>query len=489
MPPKRLPYYIIVLIGLLLYSCTVFFDLTYLDDQVLILENQPIISNLANIDQFFTDDVFFSSQNFYYRPLLNLSLMIDAQISGFQPWFYRLSNVSIHILVVSLLFALLRRLGISGKRSLFLSLFFLVHPVLVQAVAWIPGRNDSLLAIFALATFLFFLNFLEKNRPRDYIWCLFFFLLAMFTKEAAIVIPVLLGLYYLFINEKKINTQNKAMLLLGAGAIIFLWYLMRSLAIDQEIGGLSQIYISILENSPALIVGFGKFFWPFNLAIMPVLRDVNIYYGLSAVILFLIIALTKRLDKKWLVFGLVWFILFMLPAFINPNPVDFYYLLLLEHRLYLPFIGLILMFSNFKLPEIGLAKKILTEKSSVYLGVLVIVLFIILTALHLPNYKNRVAFWEFAVKKSPTSPLANRNLGVMYYFDGRLEEARAHYLKALELNPFEAMVHNNLAVIYLDEGRLEEAEAELRAELEINPGYDKAINNLQRLYNLKNQVR
>jgi len=489
MSPKRTPYYIIIVVGLLLYLGTVFFDFSYLDDQSLILENQPIINNLSNIGQIFTEDAFFSDKNFYYRPLLNLSLMLDAQVSGSYAYFYHLTNVFIHILVASLLFALLKRLKVSEKRSLFLSLFFLVHPVLVQAVAWIPGRNDSLLAVFVLATFLFFLKFLEKSRPRDYVWCLVFFLLAIFTKEVAIVIPVLLGFYYLFLNEKKISVQDKAMFFWGTGAVIFLWYVMRSLAIDQEIGSLSQAYISILENSPALIVGFGKFFLPLNLAIMPVLRDVNIYYGLSAVVLFLLIVFTKRLAKKWIAFGLIWFILFMLPAFVNPNPVDFYYLLLLEHRLYLPFIGLILMLSSFKLPERGLARKILTEKISIYLGVLVFILFIILAAFHLPNFKNRIAFWEFAVQKSPTSPLANRNLGAIYYFAGRTEEARQHFLKALELNPLETMAHNNLAVIYLDEGRLEEAEAELKAELEINPGYDKALNNLQRLYILKNQVR
>jgi len=147
------------------------------------------------------------------------------------------------------------------------------------------------------------------------------------------------------------------------------------------------------------------------------------------------------------------------------------------------------MFSSFKLPERGLARKILIEKASVCLGALVLILFLVLAALHLPNYQNRITFWEFAVQKSPTSPLANRNLGAMYYFDNRTEEARQHFLKALELNPLEVMAHNNLAVIYLDEGQLDEAEAELKAELEINPGYDKALNNLQRLYILKNEVR
>ena len=39
---------------------------------------------------------------------------------------------------------------------------FLLHPTLVHATAWIPGRNDSLLGIFVVATVLA----LDRASPR-----------------------------------------------------------------------------------------------------------------------------------------------------------------------------------------------------------------------------------------------------------------------------------------------------------------------------------
>ena len=147
------PYLLIILIGILLYVWTAFFDFSYFDDQALIVENSEIIGDVSNVGRLFVDDAFFSEQNFYYRPLLNLSLMLDMQVSGILPWFFHLTNSGLHILAACLLFAVLIKLHTSRGRALWLSLFILIHPALVQAVAWIPGRNDSLLAIFILSAF------------------------------------------------------------------------------------------------------------------------------------------------------------------------------------------------------------------------------------------------------------------------------------------------------------------------------------------------
>ncbi len=501
MASKVRPYLFIILIGLLLYSWTAFFDFSYLDDHDLIVANQEIISDFSNLGRVFTEDVFFSNSNFYYRPLLNASLMLEAQFAGSLPWLYHLTNVGLHILVASLIFAVLRQLKVSSKRSFWLAVFFLVHPALVQAVAWIPGRNDTLLAVFSLASFLFFLKFLENHKTTSYVACLSFFLLAIFTKEAAIILPFLMIFYYLLLAPQKLSRYENGLLIFGGVAVVFLWGLMRSLAIDGELGSISVLISSVLENSPALIIGLGKFFLPFNLAIMPVLRDTTIVYGLVGVALISLLAISGRLEKGWLAFGLLWFILFMLPSFVNPNPAEFYYLLLLEHRLYLPFIGLIFVFKDLKLP----ATKSESKKSSAaslklrnlatgpitIAAVLIILVFTVLSALHLPNFKNPVSFWSFAVAKSPNSPLANRNLGAMLYFENRLEEAEAAYRRALELNPREPMAKNNIGVIYRDRGDYEEAKELFLEEMELmnSASYYLAQRNLEYLHILQNRLR
>jgi protein O-mannosyl-transferase len=480
---RRLSYLLIIFFGLLLYSATVFFGFSYFDDQSLILENYQIISQPENIGRLFTDDAFFSEQNFYFRPLLNLSFMIDVQFSGEDAWFFHLANIFFHILAVCLLFSVLLFLGSPHIRSLFLSFVFLFHPVLVQAVAWIPGRNDSLLAVFILGSFLFFLRFLKENRILDYFLFLILFLLALFTKEAAIFFPFLLVFYYFFITSCKIKKTDKSALALGILAVVFIWLLFRSLAIDGSLGSAREIAWAILNFSPATIVAVGKFFFPFNLGIIPLLHETSIIYGLAAILLLAFLSFQKRIKINWLAFGLLWFLLFMLPAFLNPDPGKSYQLLMLEHRLYLPFIGLVFIFLNFK--DYGLKNKKLVLGAAF----IVLLLFAFLSARRLPYYQNPLSFWRYAVENSPNSPFAQRNLGAMLYYDGKPEEAEAAYNYSLELNPREPMVHNNLGVIYLDRGELEKAEKEFLQELEINPGYDKAISNLDNLLILKNRLR
>ncbi len=216
----------------------------------------------------------------------------------------------------------------------------------------------------------------------------------------------------------------------------------------------------------------------------PLLKDANLVFGLLAVAILVAIAIFKNgVSKKYLAFGLLWYLLFLLPSLINPDPKTSYYFL--EHRLYLPFVGLLIIIAQIKFFQ-----KIYYRRPIVYgIGLALLILFSTLSAFHLPNFRNRLVFWQSAVNRSPSAPMPARNLGVMLYFDNRSAEAIAAYRRALELNPKEPMAHNNIGVIYLNQGKLAEAETEFRKELEINPGYDRAIANLQDLLILKNQLR
>ena len=96
-------------------------------------------------------------------------------------------------------------------------------------------------------------------------------------------------------------------------------------------------------------------------------------------------------------------------------------------------------------------------------------------------FRDRLAFSQAAVRGSPHSALAHRNLGVTYQIAGDAELARRAYEAALAEDAAEPVVHNNLAVLYMAKGRLPEAERELRAELAVNPGYAPAEQNLARV--------
>lgn len=469
------PYFVIFVFGFLLYSQTLFFNYTYLDDQDLILNKQEILSSFKNIPEIFSSDAFLSSNRFYYRPLLNISLMVDAHLGGDLPFFYHLSNIFLHIIAATLLFIFLVRISKKRALSFFLSLIFLVHPVLTQAVAWIPGRNDSLLTVFILLAFISFFKFLENPRFKLYLFYLLFFFFSLLTKETAIFLPVLVAFYFLFVDSGKILKSDKYLLILGSGAVAFVWFLMRSFALGREPINYLDAFSGIINIFAAILVNFGKIVLPFNLSVFPILQDSTIIYGfISSLVLVAFVIYSKYKKQRIIIFSLLWFLFFLLPSFILLNTLpDF-----LEHRLYLSLIGFLILIS-----EIDWIKNLDFSNRKTKIYCLIFLLFFAgITFFHSMAFRDKLTFWQAAVKTSPHSPLAQKNLGAMYYLDGNFDAAYHYYSKSLELNPNEPMIHNNLGLIYELRGDEKKAEEEYLKELNLYPNYDNALLNLGNLY-------
>jgi len=483
---KWIPIWILSGLGLVLYFQVLFFGFTYLDDNNLILDNSIFLSHLSNIFPSFQIDVFhlFNHSAFYYRPILTVSFIFDYQLFGPSPFMFHFTNLLLHLLAACLVFIFLKKLNYRKELAYFFSLIFLVHPVLTQAVAWIPGRNDSLAAVFVLATFIFLIQYLEKNKLKYFVWHLIFLALAIFTKETAIFAILPMVFYLHFLDAKKTREQwEKAKIkegwwIFGWVLILLVWFLARNFVLRESTPiGFLEMLQSIYFNFPGLIQMAGKIFFPFNLSVLPILRNTTFVYGIiTTLLLFGLLLYTKNRRYVYIIFGFGWFLVFLLPAFIRPNPVgvaDF-----IEHRLYLPIIGFFIV-----LLETDLLKKIDFKKilHLIILGLILAMLFTI-TLVHSRAFANRLNFWENARKNSPDYPLAHRNLGAMYYLDGRLIEAEKEFKEALSLNPYEEMAHNNLGLIYENRNEFEKSEAEYMEEIRVNPYYDNAYYNLGILY-------
>ncbi|MCX6797809.1 MAG: tetratricopeptide repeat protein [Candidatus Falkowbacteria bacterium] len=539
------PFALLLLLGVILYSQTLFFDFSYLDDNNLILDNAQILSK-ANLGDIFSNDVFFSNQKFYYRPIMTLSLWVDFKLMEALPFWYHLSNIIFHVISAGLLFIFLQRLRLRRTLAWWASVVFLVHPVLSSAVAWVPGRNDILLTIFILASWLFFEAWLRRETWGAWLGHALFFALALFTKETAIFLPILILVYlFLFRNfslkeifkrptdsslptdsgsathnnysaleletggpkeseteagespgtldpainldaltaKPLINNQTKKIIILVSTWLtaLLVWFLPRSIVLENTDFNIFNLLGSIIKSWPAIFLYLGKIVLPLNLSVFPTLADSNWGPGLGVLVLLVVafIRWSPRPRRNYLIFGLAWFLLFLLPSFINPNPSapsGFF-----EHRLYLPLIGFMIVFL-----ELDFIKNLnfKATKTRIGLGVLIFI-FIVLTLNQSHIFRDRFAFWSGAVNMSPHSAFAHSNLGAMYYLSGDLPGAINQYQDALFLNNQEPMAHNNLGLVYLDQKKYPAAEKEFNLELAYNPNYDKALFNLGRLYYLQ----
>jgi len=202
------PFVVLFAAIFIIYGQSIFFELTYLDDNNLFIDHHEIISNIKSVGTIFSSDAFFSSNRLYYRPLLNFSFMMEAQFGGSNYLVYHLFNLFWHFLATALFFILLKRLSGRPLFSFLAALIFSIHPVISQAVVWLPGRNDSLLAVFILASFLSFLNYFKKPNLKNLLLYSLFFFLALLSKETSLFFPLLIFIYLLTKGKEKKLTKT-----------------------------------------------------------------------------------------------------------------------------------------------------------------------------------------------------------------------------------------------------------------------------------------
>ena len=476
---KGFPLLWFAILAFVLFSQSLNYSYTYLDDQTLILGNMTNLQSPSYLSKAFSEDVFHSpsGHGFYYRPLLTLSFMADAMIGKGSFFMFHFSNITYHILATFLLFLFLTEVGYDRARSFLFSLVFLVHPMVTQAVAWVPGRNDTLLAIYILASFLFWLKYLKKGHNGYLVLHLLFYLVALLTKENAVVLPLLIVLYSGFVLRTPLKTYR--LTALGWTVITILWAVIRykSLGGENSVSFSTQI-LSIVNSLPAVLPFLGKTIFPFDLSVFPILADmkISIILGILAIGVLAFLAGITR-PKPWFLyfFGILWFLVFLVPSFVSINNQIPNFS---EHRSYLSLVGIILF-----MMECNPVKKAdfsLMVPVACMAGLCL--LFGTLTFLHLPNFKNQFAFWQNAVDTSPSHAFNYNNLGAMYFLNNDLEKAEPFFRKALQINPVEPMANSNTGLICMRTDRPAEAEKYYLEEIRINPAYDHVYYNLGLLY-------
>ena len=243
--------------------------------------------------------------------------MIDSQFGKANPFPFHLTNILLHLLACGLLFRFLTKMNRKKEVAFLFSTVFTVHPVLTPAVAWIPGRNDSLLAVFVLLAVLSFLKFLETKKWADYAWHILFFALAAFTKETAIMLIPIFILYLFTLSKEKPFSFHHWILGLGWIVTLLFWGGLRSVALRghwQET--ISALAGNVLHNFPAVIQVWGKIFFPFNLSILPTMENTTFIYGIiSGLALIVALSLSHKVRHPYILFGFGWFFFFLLPTF------------------------------------------------------------------------------------------------------------------------------------------------------------------------------
>ncbi|HTY09256.1 MAG TPA: tetratricopeptide repeat protein [Candidatus Edwardsbacteria bacterium] len=456
------PYAWLAVLAAALYARTLFFGWSYFDDDHLVLANHQQLANLGNLLRAFATDVDWHSPGIYYRPVLTLSLMLDASWGGGAPPAYHLGNVLLHIAASCLVFRLFRLTGSRPGPALAWAAIFAAHPLCAQAVAWVPGRNDQLLCVFVLLAFIALLEFIERGQWRWFASGLASFALALLAKETALAFPLVALAWLLLAGHGRLNARSIAALVAGWIAVIIGYALLRQ--------GVVPAGIAALNGCGEMLAGLagyiGKLMLPVRLGVLPVPQDTSLIPGIAGLVMLALLLAARGVARiTGTAFGACWLLLLLAPVAVRSTESAYF----LEQRMYLPMIGGLLLLREARIFSWPGKRRVGAALLAAALALLSW-----RTLDHCSAFADDLSFWRNATATSPHSYFAHAVLGQRYAVRGQLDQAELELKRAAELRPQDARLWSDLGTVLLQQGKLEEATRALATAINIDPGQSAA---------------
>jgi protein O-mannosyl-transferase len=206
----------LLLLILITYSNT--FDTSWhFDDENNILNNKPL--HLTELSLPNIQKTFFANWNGsekLYRPVACLSFALNYYFGGTGVYGYHLINLIIHFLSAIFLFLFVyHTLNLPilkaryGPNSYFIALLsavlWAINPVQTQAVTYVVQRMTSMAGLFCIMAMYFYLKG-RTSAPKllsgaHYFFCVVCGILALGSKENAVMLPMVILLYDLFLVQ------------------------------------------------------------------------------------------------------------------------------------------------------------------------------------------------------------------------------------------------------------------------------------------------
>lgn len=426
------------------------------DDTVYVYEN-PYIQSFSseNLHQIFTEPM---AHN--YHPLTMLSLAVNYHFSELNPFGYHLTNLLLHLANVFWVFWLV--FWLSGKRiemSVIVSLLFGIHPMHVESVAWIAERKDVLYAFFFLPALIAYIRYIKTHKWSFFAVSLMLFTLSLFSKPAAIVLPVLLFLFDFWFKrplKPKIIAEKIPFFIL---ALLFSYLTFNAQSATGAVVSLNAY--TPFTRFMAACYGFSmyiiKMMVPYNLTVYypyPLLNDgFPAFYYIFPVLSVVIGAVTLYSLRftKTIFFGMVFYLINLILVL---QLVTIGGTMMSERYTYIPYIGLFFI--------VGWGYLRLASKWKNYRRAFTTVLAVytllmgIFTWNRCKVWKDSMTLWTDSIEKMP-NVIAYNNRGELYFEAKEYDLALKDVDAAVALNFGYMQSYKNRGLLYSVTNQFEKA--------------------------------
>ena len=481
-PPMSLLLALIVAVTALTWFPVLRNDFVHWDDTHLILEN-PLVRS-------FSPQIFTTFDPELYIPLTLFTFQVEHALFGFDPFFFHLDNLLLHIVNGLLVFAFLAFLRPSDRTgtsraagdgcaarwcAVFGALLFALHPLHAEAVAWVSARKELLFTAFFLASIIAYILSRRtsaahpQNTSVRRLWhflSLLFFLLSLLAKATAITLPIVLLLL-----DYREGRKLSGSLMRGKWAHWMLALLFGLIAIIGQRASTFPLtpFASLLLAARSIVFSLTKLLLPIHLSALypapPVVPNIAFLLPVFLFMLFAVLLWILRRRSREMVFGGAFFLVTLAPGLLSCVKADTV-TLTADHYTYLPSVGwvlIIVVFLEWFLRRRGLRIPLL-------LGMVgVLLLFARLATAESAAWKNTGTLFGRVLREYPDSHIAHNNLGFFLMGQGDLDGALAHFEEAVRLRPEYTDALLNIATVYAKQKRYDAAEANIRRALAINP--------------------
>ena len=381
-----------------------------------------------------------------------------------------LSNVVVHIINGLLIFTILKQFVVNKWAVLLGVGFFLLHPIQVEAVAFVSEFRGLLAALFALLALYYYL---KKPVNLPYL-SLIFFVLAILSKPSAVVlVPFIFLLNYFHFGFKLRKNIEKT---LPFVLIALVFVIIASLVQLGPVGGFIQHSLDFWQRPFAwlysIVFYIYKIIYPYHLSASYTLSPKFIsmqwwFYPLALVPLALGYLLwLRRKTQPLLIFAVA---LFVAGFFTTSGFVDFFfqkYSLVADRYVYFAMIGTALAVSD------------MADRK--YWRVLLLGILLIFAALsafkQIPIWQNSLKLWSHTINYEITPSYAHEGLATNFNNTGnslldlkQYQQADVYFDKAIKLYPKDIKAFYNKGVSYVRQKKYQQALEHFNKVVKINP--------------------
>jgi len=431
-----------------------------------------------------------------YRPLTVSTFAIEHRLWGAAPAGYHAMNVAVHAGNTLLVLRVASTLVPSLTAAVIAAAVFAVHPVHTEAVAEIVGRADLLSTLFFMLAFLALRLRSSEDGTEEFprtprvAGGALLYLLAVFSKESAATLPIVLLLDD-WLRRGELRTDRAAviralairygLLALAAGFYLAIRH--------QAVTGASSIWlgfagvaagariltaIRVISEYLALLV-FPRMlladYWTTNMPIAHSLFEPGVLLALFVLVTIAAGIVYFRRERA-LLFGAGFFAITLLPVSNLLFPIG---IGKAERLLYLPSVGFCLVIAW------GVSKAVRAKSPRWLVPAIAAPILLLLSARTVrrnEDWRDQLTIALATLRDSPTSPLMNDLAGLEFAKSNDLDRALSLFSEAVRLAPQVAVYHAHRGTAYYARGQLAGAERELKIALQIRPGDADARNTL-----------